>query len=155
MDRTAAFYSQPSYVQRGAGFPVYSGARRQRGGSVLGALKNFMMPIVQNVKRNVARHGKREAWNMAKGVAWDAFRGRNVGDSIKKRGAHGLRQLGKNVLTDAADAIGSSPGPTPTRKRKAPTVSRKRKAPAVSRKRRKAPLQRLPLRKKRKVLKNF
>lgn len=50
MDRTATFYSQPSYVQRGAGLPVYSGSRRQRGGSVLGAVKNFIMPVVSGLK---------------------------------------------------------------------------------------------------------
>ena len=149
MDRTTAFYSQPSYVQRGSGLPVYSGARRQRGGSILGALKNFMMPIVQNVKRNAIRHGKQEAWKLAKGVAWDAFRGRNIADSIKNRGTHGLRQLGKNVIHGVVDGIGGSPTPTPT-----PT--RKRKASAASRKRRKGPLRRLPPpQKKRKVVKNF
>ena len=141
MDRTAAFYSQPSYVQRGSGLPVYSGARRQRGGSILGALKNFIMPIVQNVKRNAIRHGKQEAWKLAKGVALDTFRGRNIGDSIKTRGTHGLRQLGKNVIHDVADGISGSPSHTPPRKRKAPSASRKRRKG--------------PQRKKRKVVKNF
>ena len=40
MDHTAAFYSRPSYVG-GAG-PIFSGARRQRGGSVFGALKSIV-----------------------------------------------------------------------------------------------------------------
>ena len=45
-DRTAAFYSGPSYTFRGAGFPVYSGSRRQRGGSILGALARNVLPAL-------------------------------------------------------------------------------------------------------------
>ena len=48
MDRTAAFYSRPSYV--GAGFPVFAGSRRQRGGSILGALKSMVGPVLSSLK---------------------------------------------------------------------------------------------------------
>ena len=134
MDRTAAFYSQPSYVQRGGGFPVYSGSRRQRGGNIFGALKRLIAPILGNVKNTAVRHAKRQAWNMAKDVAFDAFRGRNIGESLKERGIHHAKQLGKDVLRDTTRSI--------TR----PNL-RKRKAPAKTVKRTRG--------KRRKVAKNF
>ena len=137
MDRTAAFYSQPSYVQRGGGLPVYSGSRRQRGGSILGALKSFIMPIFQTVKRTALKQGKQAAVKMAKDVAVDAITGRNIGNSIKTRGINSIKQLGKNTLHAAADAIGGTSTSVTRRKRKAPaTLPGKR-------------------RKKRKVVKNF
>ena len=85
MDRTATFYSGPSYTFRGAGFPVYAGSRRQRGGSVLGALKNVMMPL--------GTVAAKQALGLAGDVAMDAIRGRKITDSLK---THGLRRL-KNV----------------------------------------------------------
>ena len=129
MDRTAAFYSQPSYVQRGGGLPVYSGSRRQRGGSILGALKSFIMPIFQTVKRSVVKQGKQAALNMAKNVALDAISGRNIGNSIKTRGINSIKQLGKNTLHATADAIGNTSASVTPRKRKAPATlpSKRRK----------------------------
>ena len=134
MDRTAAFYSQPTYIQRGGGLPVYSGSRRQRGGSVLGALKSFIMPFLGNIKQNTIKRAKQEAWNIAKGVALDAFQGKNLKNSVKERGIHHVKQLGKNVLHDTTTAITGEA----SRKRKA--VVRKIKA---------------PFRKRRRVVKNF
>lgn len=135
MDRTAAFYSQPSYVQRGGGgLPVYSGSRRQRGGSVLGAIKSFIMPFLGNVKQKAIQRAKQEAWGLAKGVALDAFHGRNIANSLKRRGIHHAKQLGKNVLYDATSAI-TDP------------VRRKRKATTTKANR--------SLRKRRKVVRNF
>lgn len=115
MDRTAAFYSQPSYVQRGLGLPVYSGSRRQRGGSVLGALKSFVMPVINQAKNSA----KGEAWRLAKGLAADAFRGRNLTESIKTRGIESLKRLGKDVINKTL----AGPGLT-SRKRKAPVKKR-------------------------------
>lgn len=116
MDRTAAFYWKPTYVQRGAGLPVYSGSRRQRGGSVLGALKGFVMPALGAIKRSALRRVKAEAFGLAKDVARDAMSGRNILQSAKTRGIQRAKRLGKGVLSDA---VGS--------------VSRKRKAPANKR----------------------
>ena len=82
MDRTATFYSGPSYTFRGAGLPVYAGSRRQRGGSMLGALKNELLPFAA-----------KQALGLAGDVAMDAIRGRKIVDSLK---THGLRRL-KNV----------------------------------------------------------
>jgi len=129
MDRTAAFYSQPSYVQRGLGLPVYSGSRRQRGGSVLGALKGFVMPVINQVKKSA----KGEAWRLAKGLAADAIRGRNLTESVKTRGMESLKRLGKDVfINTTAGAIRKTTG-----NRTAPihpgSASRKRKAPVKKR----------------------
>ena len=132
MDRTAAFYSQPSYVQRGGGLPVYSGSRRQRGGSILGAIKSLVMPFLGNLKQNAIRHAKQEAWNMAKGVAQDAMRGKNVVNSIKTRGIRHVKQLGKKMGRDTLNSIAGPTSRIPTsRKRK----SVPKKAPAKKRRR--------------------
>lgn len=136
MDRTAAFYSQPTYVQRGGGLPIYSGSRRQRGGNVFGALKSFFMPLLGNVKRTAVRHVKRQALGLAKDLARDAFSGRNIGESLKQRGIQRVKQLGKDVLHDTVM--------TPTT-RKAATNKRKAAANTVKR----------PVRKRRRVGRNF
>ena len=128
MDRTAVFYSQPTYIQRGAGLPVYSGSRRQRGGSVLGALKGFLMPFLGSVKNQAIQRAKSEAWGLAKNVVLDAISGKNVAQSLKTRGIQRAKQLGKYVVRDTASAI---TGHT-SRKRKAvikgPPKKRKRVA---------------------------
>ena len=134
MDRTAHFYSQPTYTQRGGGLPVYSGSRRQRGGNVLGAIKSFVMPILGGVKQTALRHAKRQAFGLAKDVAFDAFRGRNIGESLKERGIQHAKELGKGVLRDTVRGVA---GP----------FSSKRKATSNTVKR--------PLKKRRKIGKNF
>ena len=105
MDRTAHFYSQPTYVQRGAGLPVYSGSRRQRGGSILGALKGFIMPFLGGVKNRALKRAKSEAFGLVKDVALDAMSGKNVGQSLKTRGLQRAKRLGKGVVKDTAGAI--------------------------------------------------
>ena len=122
MDRTAAFYSQPTYVQRGAGLPIYSGSRRQRGGSILGALKGFIMPLLGGIKNKAVQRAKSEAWGLAKDVALDAFTGKNIKQSLKTRGLQHVKRLGKGVATDALASV-----TTPvSRKRKAPVTKTKR-----------------------------
>ena len=81
MDRTANFYSSPSYV--GGSFPVFSGSRRQRGGSIFGALKNFFMPILTGFGKKLAKRGAKEAFGLAKDVARDALSNKNVSHTIK------------------------------------------------------------------------
>ena len=80
MDHTAAFYSRPSYV--GAGFPVHPGSRRQWGGSILGSIAKFALPMLTNLGR--AALG--QAVGLAKDVAQDALSGQNIGDALKRRG---------------------------------------------------------------------
>ena len=132
MDRTAAFYSQPTYVQRGGGLPVYSGSRRQRGGSVLGSLKSMFMPIIDNIKASAIKNAKQEAWGLAKGLAWDAFRGKNMANSFKERGLHHAKQLGKNTIRDAVGIV---------------SAPIKRKRQAIRKKR--------PLKRRKRTAKNF
>ena len=102
MDRTANFYSQPTYVQQG-GLPIYSGSRRQRGGGVLGAIKSFFMPILGNV----AKRGVQSALGLAKDVAIDAFTGRKITDSLKNRGIKRAKQLGVDTFKDVVNQIGA------------------------------------------------
>ena len=102
MDHTAKFYSSPSYVGSGV---VFSGARRQRGGSVLGALKSLVMPIARVVGPRILKSAgdiaKRQLIGLATDVLWDKVRGRDLKESLKTRGkarliqtaAHGLHGL--------------------------------------------------------------
>lgn len=79
MDRTAAFYSRPSYLG-GAG-TIFAGARRQRGGSILGALKKIVLPLAQNFGKSF----KRNALGLAKDIVEDANKGQHFTDSILSR----------------------------------------------------------------------
>ena len=128
MDQTAIFYSQPTYVQRGAGLPVYSGSRRQRGGSILGSLKSMVMPFFNNIKNAAINRAKQGAWNLAKGVAWDTIRGKNVVDSVKSRGIHEVKELGKGTLSDVTGIV------TAPIKRKRQAIRKKLSRPLKRRK---------------------
>lgn len=131
MDRTAAFYASPTYIQRGSGaIPIFSGSRRQRGGSILGAMKNFFMPLLQGVKNVAVRRAKSAALGLAKNVAQDVMSGRNLGSSLKTRGLQSVRRLGKDVLQDAVSHVKTTSRKrlkTP-KKRKHPPAKRARKA---------------------------
>lgn len=110
MNRTAAFYSRPSYLS-GAG-AVFSGARRQRGGSILGALKSVVKPIANNLGNSL----KTNALGFAKDVVGDIVRGRNVKDTLLSRGKErGLKAL-KQTFT----------GPPSKKKKTAKRLSGKR-----------------------------
>ena len=98
MDRTAAFYSGPSYV--GGSFPVFSGSRRHRGGSIFGALKSFFMPILSGFGKKLAKRGAKQALGLVKDVAHDAFNNKNVIESLKTHGKKHALDIG----TYAADA---------------------------------------------------
>ena len=88
MDRTASFYSAPSYHFRGAGgFPIYSGSRRQRGGGILGSLAKMVLPVL----KNVGKAALGQAAGLAKDVASDVVAGRNLGQSLKQRGLNRLK----------------------------------------------------------------
>lgn len=122
MDRTAHFYSQPTYAQRG-GLPVYSGSRRQRGGNVLGALKSFFLPILGNV----AKRGVRSAFGLAKGVAKDAFAGKDIRSSLKNRGIARAKKLGMHAFNEVVQGVqGSNIATTPSRKRTRKTKAKQK-----------------------------
>jgi len=132
MDRTATFYASPTYAQRGGGIPIFSGSRRQRGGGIFGALKNFFMPLLHGVKQRVANRAKSEAWGLAKNVAWDAFRGKNIGNSLKTHGLESAKRLGKNVILDTVSQVKGSA----SRKRPKQASKKKKKQSSVKRARR-------------------
>lgn len=99
MDYTAHFYSKPSYV--GAGGAIFSGSRRQRGGSILGSIKSVVVPFVKSIGRNLFGVAKKQAVGLASDVVSDAINGRNIKDSLKARGKQRLlkgAQQGLNKL---------------------------------------------------------
>ncbi|MEL7306371.1 MAG: hypothetical protein AAGK05_00105 [Pseudomonadota bacterium] len=131
MDRTAAFYASPTYVQSGGGVPIFSGSRRQRGGGILGAIKNFFLPMLQGVKRQAINRAKSEVLGLAKNVAWDAIRGKNVGQSLKTHGLQSVKRIGKNVILDAVSQVKGSASrkrAKQTPKKQQPAAKRARKA---------------------------
>ena len=106
MDRTAAFYSAPSYHYRGAGgFPIFSGSRRQRGGGILGSLAKMAMPVL----KTVGKAALGEAVGFAKDVAGDIAQGRNVGQSLKQ---HGLKRLKNTAMTSLSNIVGKRSKPS-------------------------------------------
>lgn len=126
MDRTAQFYSQPTYM-RGGVMPVFSGSRRQRGGSILGALKNVFMPML----RTVGRKGAKAALGLASDVIGDVTSGKNFTDSIKQRGIKRAKSLGADLISEATNqvqsAISNRTRAGPSRKRPASKAKQKAK----------------------------
>lgn len=121
MDRTSAFYSRPSYV--GGGGNVFAGSRRQRGGSVLGALKSVVSPILSGVGSSLKKNAISNAVGLAGDVMGDVFRGRNIGKSLINRG----KQRGMATLKGTfQDVTGMSKRPGVRKKRKLKRVSGKR-----------------------------
>lgn len=120
MDRTANFYSGPSYIY-GAGLPIYSGARRQRGGSIFGAIGRFIMPVLKSLGKKIMRKGASEAVGLAKDVVGDAFLGRNIKDSVVKHGKKRALDVGRFTadagLNQLQQMIGSGRGRTRRRRR--------------------------------------
>lgn len=135
MDRTAQFYSQPTYV-RGGMMPVFAGSRRQRGGSVLGALKSFFLPLL----RTVGRKGTRAALGLATDVIGDVTSGRNIKESLKRRGISRAKSLGGDLLgttvNHAQSLLSSRPKAAPIR-RAVPSRKRPARKAKQSAKRRK------------------
>ena len=137
MDATAHFYSQPTYAQAGGGgvMPVFAGSRRQRGGSVLGALKSFFMPLFSRL----SQRGVKAAMNVAQHVVGDAMTGRNVAASLKQHGLKAAKRLGNEALSSVMSQVGKV-RKAPARKapaRKPP--SRKRAAPSKAKQTAKRP----------------
>lgn len=141
MDRTSLYYSAPSYNFRGAGFPVYAGSRRQRGGNILGALRSFVAPILNSLKRKAIN----ESFGLAKGVMLDAVTGKNVKQSLINRGKKSVRNLGTSVAKDALQSVSKNFIPTGSQRR---TVKKRRatRPPTGSKQR---------LAKKRRTVNNF
>lgn len=114
MDRSAAFYSQPSYV--GAGFPVFSGSRRQRGGSIFGAIARAVMPALKSVGKRALKTLGREGLGFASDVMKDVVSGKNVSNSLKDRGSARVKNVALKGVQGMQRAL--TPGVSkPSRKR--------------------------------------
>ena len=100
MDHTATFYSRPSYVG-GAG-PIFTGARRQRGGSVFGAIKSIVSPLLSGVGNSIKKNAMNNALGLATDVVGDMISGKNVKSSFlsraKERGLRALKQTFAEVM---------------------------------------------------------
>ena len=120
MDYTSQFYSRPSYV--GSGFPVFTGARRQRGGGIFGSLSKVLAPVAKRVGRSIFRQGI----GFAKDVASDVMAGKDFKSSLINRGKSRAKNLGREALRGVRGMVGQG------RRRYRKRTSRKR----LSRKRR-------------------
>ena len=138
MDRTANFYSGPSYRYGGGAMPVFSGSRRQRGGSIFGALKRLFWPVITSLGKKIAKRGASEAVGLAGDVVKDAFLSKDVGESLKSNAKRRALDLGKYSADQGLDAmrnmIGSGKRRRKTRTKRQRPVLRKRKTTAKRRK---------------------
>ena len=105
MDRTAAFYSHPSYQHGGGTFAVFSGSRRQRGGGVLGSIAQAVVPSLKSVGKAVGRSALKQAVGLASDVAGDVLAGRNIGASLKTRGKARLLNVARTAGTQGLKAM--------------------------------------------------
>ena len=83
MDQTALFYSKPSYVVGGG--VIFSGARRQRGGSIFGAFKSVVTPVLSGLGRVLKKNVTKNAVGFAKDIMGDVVNGRNIKSSLVNR----------------------------------------------------------------------
>lgn len=123
MDATALFYSHPSV---GAGFPVFAGARRQRGGGIFGSLKNFFLPMAKKLGRNLLHQGV----GLARDIAQDALEGKNIKNAFLDRGKSRAVNFGKSAAHEGLSALSNmiGKGGRHARRRRKPVkrISRKR-----------------------------
>ena len=129
MDRTAAFYSQPSYHFRGGAFPVFSGSRRMRGGGILGALKQIIVPTLANVGKSVGRAALKQAVGFAGDVVNDTLSGRNFAKSVKRRGKQRALSVARTATSQGINAVRNAVRKQPPRQ-----ASRKRRGLVIARK---------------------
>jgi len=134
MDRTATFYSTPSYVYGAGGMPVFSGSRRQRGGSIFGSLKSFVTPILKRLGNKVAKRGAQEAVGLAKDVVGDLFLFRNPQDSVLKHGKKRALDLTKFAADESLDTLENMIG-SGKRRRRLRAKRRRRQQPSRPRRR--------------------
>ena len=136
MDRTATFYSSPSY-RFGSGIPIFSGARRQRGGSVFGSIKTVLQPVITALGRKIAKQGAKSAVGLARDVAMDALAFKNINDSVLKHGKKRALALTRFAtdegLNDLEKMIGSG-----RKRRRQSSGKRKRQVKKKSKPRRKS-----------------
>ena len=135
MDHTAEFYMRPSYEFHGSGFPVFHGARRQRGGGIFGSLGKMFAPIAKKVGKKLLSHGV----GLAKDIASDVLAGKNIKDSFISRGKATASNLGRSMLNDGlsglSQMIGQGKGRRRLRAKRRRHSSRKRQVKRLARSR--------------------
>ena len=105
MDYTASFYSKPSYIGGGI---VFSGARRQKGGNILGSLKSIVLPVLKSVGRKFGRIASKQALGLASGIVADAIAGKNVKQSLINRSKHTLLNTANEGLSSLNNLLATS-----------------------------------------------
>ena len=105
MDYTASFYSKPSYIGGGV---VFSGARRQKGGNILGSLKTIVLPVLKTVGRKFGQIASKQALGLASGVVADALDGKNVKQSLISRGKRTLLDTANEGLSSIGSLFATS-----------------------------------------------
>lgn len=142
MDYTATFYSRPSYVGSG---PIFVGVRRQRGGSILGALKSVVLPIMATVGpkllKSVGNIAKRQAFGLASDLLSAKIRGKNMTDSLKQHGKTRLFEgasQGLNSIGNMMNVPTAASAPAPKRRKRSWRIGRGRQGGSGIKKRRSA-----------------
>ena len=110
MDQTAVFYSAPSYRYGGGAMPVFSGSRRQRGGSIFGAFKRLFMPIITSLGKRLVKKGTQQAVGLAGDVARDAFMFKDVKQSLASNAKKRALNLGKYAVDEGLASLQSMIG---------------------------------------------
>lgn len=140
MDETTAFYSRPTYDQRG-GFNPFAGSRRQRGGGIFGSLARMFLPAVKNLGKSLLQQGASHGLGMAKDVMGDVSQGKSLKDAFVKRGKARAKLLGRDVasrgMTTLRGMIGKG-GRRALRKRKRRTKSTPRRSRSTQSRKRKS-----------------
>ena len=116
MDKTADFYSRPTYLSHGgATFNVYRGKRRQKGGSLLGALSRYSAPVIASAKKRAAG----EAYGLAKDVIWSIMKGTKPSEALRRHGVEHLKKVASGMVADGLIALKDYAGAgKPPRKRR-------------------------------------
>ena len=155
MDYTATFYSRPSYVGSGV---IFSGARRQRGGSILGALKATVLPILSafgpKILRSVGNIAKKQLFKLGTDVVRDKIMGKKLSDSFAQHGKARLLEGAKEGLSSIGSAMNlTKHKPRGVAKRRKQRGSGKKKSTAkqTPSRKRKASCKRTPPAKKRRA----
>jgi hypothetical protein len=95
------------YYSRQAGngaFPVYQGARSQRGHGLGSILSGFFRSALPLLKRGLSIFG-REALRTGAQVANDVAEGQNFGDSAKKRVIDRINSFAPGLVTQSGSGI--------------------------------------------------
>lgn len=102
-------------IQSGYGYPVipvYSGDRRQVGGSIWATLKRFAMPIFKALIPQFKKYGQKigqSVLNVGAHTAADLLDGniKEIPQNLKKRALNEVKSLGSQVVGDVLNHVGS------------------------------------------------